>query len=190
MEELINMLNSIYPLGEELKKHLLNMLQCRQLREGEYLLKAGRICENVYFVKNGLLRSFYKDKRDKEINFWFMSRGDVVYAIRSFLDQTPSMEFIQTLQDTTVYYISYKELQNTFKHHIAFNIHGRILTEKYYKLSVEREEIMRMPDAVDRYNYLVEHFPDLMNVVPDKYLATFIRMTPVTISRLRTQRFK
>jgi CRP/FNR family transcriptional regulator, anaerobic regulatory protein len=94
------------------------------------------------------------------------------------------------LEETKIFYISYNELQATYQNHITFNIIGRKLTEKYYKLSVEREEIMRMPEAMDRYNYLIEHFSDLMNAVPDKHLASFIRISPVHLSRLRNKRTK
>ncbi|MBO9202087.1 MULTISPECIES: Crp/Fnr family transcriptional regulator [Niastella] len=187
MEELLTMLNSIYPLSEELKNHLIQILQRRLLQEGEYLLKPGRICEHVYFVKKGLLRSYEMDENKKEINTWFMSQGDVVFAIDSFLDQTPSTEFIQALQNTTVYYITFKELENTFRDHITFNFNGRVLTNKYYKLSLQREKMMRIPEATDRFNYLVKHFPNLLNVVQDKHLASFLRISPVTISRLRAQ---
>lgn len=190
MDELLMFLNSIYPLSNELKKHLEKILKPRELGEGELLLKAGHYCENVYFVNQGLLRSYYHDKRDNEKNIWFMKEGDVVYAVRSFLDQIPSKEFIQALEDTTVYYISHRELEQIYDEYMIFNIHGRKLTQEYYKRSVEREDIMRMPEAIERYQYLLEHFPELVNRVPDKHLATFLRMTPVTLSRMRNNRMK
>ena len=190
MEELFFFLNSVYPLTEELRNHLNQILKQRDLAEGEYLLRAGHYCENVYFVYKGLLRSYYDNKRGVEINKWFMKRGDVVYAVQSFLDQVPSTEFIQALEESTVYYISHKELQKTYDEYLIFNIHGRKLTEEYYKRSEQRNDIMRIPEAIERYQYLLEHFPELTNAVPDKHLATFLRMTPVTLSRMRNNRMK
>ncbi|MEP7372312.1 MAG: Crp/Fnr family transcriptional regulator [Chitinophagaceae bacterium] len=188
MEELFFLLNKIYPLTDELQEHLKLILKTKELSKGQFLLKAGHYCENVYFVGNGLLRIHYFNKNGKEENKWFMKQWDVVYAVRSFLDQIPSTEFIQALKPSTVYYISHKELQEIYKDHLTFNIHGRVLTEKYYKLSEERDEITRMPEANDRYNYWIEHYGELMNEIPDKQLASFLRMTPVSISRLRNQR--
>lgn len=190
MDELLKFLNSVYPFSDELTNHLQEILKRREFSEGEHLLKAGHVCENVYFVHQGLLRSYYHDKRDNEKNIWFMKEGDVVYAVRSFLDQIPSKEFIQALEDTTVYYISHRELEQIYEKYMIFNIHGRKLTQEYYKRSVEREDIMRMPEAIERYQYLLEHFPELVNRVPDKHLATFLRMTPVTLSRMRNNRMK
>lgn len=117
-----------------------------------------------------------------------MRQGDVMYAIKSFLDQVPSIEYIQALVETTVYYITHKELQQVYAKYITFNVNGRILTEIYYKLSEERETILRMTEANDRYAYFLENFPELTNLVPDKHLASYLRMTPVSLSRLRNNK--
>ena len=187
MEELFYFLNSVYPLTKELTDHLTEILIFKEYKAGDYLVKAGRYCEHVYFIGSGLLRSFYTDKRGKEINVWFMQQGDVVYSERSFLANMPSPISIQVLVNTSAYCISRYQLDEIYNKHITFNIHGRKLTEKYYLLCLEREEIMRMPNAIDRYNYLLEHFSDLARQIPDKDLATFLRMTPVTLSRLRNK---
>lgn len=188
MDDLFRLLNSIYPMTTELAQHIKGILKVRELVKGQYLLKAGRICENVYFVGEGLLRSYFVTKSGKEDNKWFMKQNDVVFAVRSFLDQIPSKEFIQALKPTTVYYISHRELEETYSKFKDFNIHGRILAQEYYKRSEEREEIMRMPEAIERYNYMLEHFSEITNLLPDKHLASFLRMTPVSLSRLRNQR--
>jgi CRP/FNR family transcriptional regulator, anaerobic regulatory protein len=190
MNELFDFLNSVYPLTKELRDHLAEILEYKEFKAGDYLVKAGRLCEHVYFITSGFLRSFYNNEKGKEMNVWFMKQGDVVYAERSFLDHIPSAISIQALRNTGAFFISRDELNNIYDVHITFNIHGRKLTEKYYKQSLEREEIMRMHRASDRYNYLLEHFSDLANMAADKDLATFLRMTPVTISRLRNQRRK
>lgn len=188
MEELFSFLNAVYPLTKELTCHLREILQFREFRAGDCLVKAGRTCDHVYFIIGGVLRSFYIDKNDKEINVWFMGKGDVVYAERSFLDKIPSTISIQVLEDTFAFCITREELYDIYDKHVTFNIHGRILTEKYYKQSLEREEIMRMSAAIDRYRYLIDHFPVLVNVVPDKHLASFLRMSAVHLSRLRNKR--
>jgi CRP/FNR family transcriptional regulator, anaerobic regulatory protein len=190
MEELFYMLNAVYPLPDDLRDHLFEIVTLKDFSKGEFLLKAGQVCQNVYFVRSGLLRCFVKDKQEKEINTWFMKQADVVYSILSFLDQTPSSEYIQALKDTSVFYISHRQLVETYDKFQTFNINGRKLTEEYYKRSAQREKIMRMYEPIDRYNYLIEHFPELMNDVPDKHLATFIRMSHVTLSRLRNKRMR
>jgi len=185
MNELFKLLNSIYPLTDELKEHLKDVLETRTFAEGELLLKAGHVCRHIYFVEEGLLRINFNNKKGNDVNKWFLMKGDVVYAVRSFLNQTISTESIQALEKTTVHYILYEQLQQIYKEHIIFYIHGLKLTEHYYKLSEERDEILRIPEARDRYHYLIEHFPELTNAVPDKHLATFLCMNPVTLSRAR-----
>jgi CRP-like cAMP-binding protein len=190
MNELLYLLNSIHPLTEELREHLIDVLIWRDLLPGQHLLKVGQVCENVYFVNEGLFRSYYFNKKGVEVNKWFMTKGDVVFAVRSFLKQIPSTEYIQALQPSTVGYISHLELESIYEKHLTFNIHGRKLTQEYYMRSEEREEIMRMDDASDRYDYLLDHFSGLVNAVPDKDLASFLRMTPIWLSNLRNNRMK
>ena len=71
MEELFYMLNAVYPLPDDLRDHLFEIVKLKDFSKGEFLLKAGQVCQNVYFVRTGLLRCFVKDKQEKEINTWF-----------------------------------------------------------------------------------------------------------------------
>src|SRR6478736_9266227 len=113
MEELLAYLNSIHPLSEEAIQYLSLHLKEIELSRKDYLLKAGRVCENVYFIKKGLVRCFYV-KDDNEVCSWFMKEGDLIFSVKSFYKQIPSDESIQVLEDLTAYYLSYKELQHVY----------------------------------------------------------------------------
>jgi CRP/FNR family transcriptional regulator, anaerobic regulatory protein len=184
MEELFQFLYSIYPMSPELQTHLRTVLKQKTLAKKEFLLKAGRICENVYFVKKGLVRCFYT-KDGIDVCSWFMKEGDVVFAVKSFYEQTPSYEAIQALEDCILYYISHKELQNIYKNYIEFNVQRGELTEKYYKLSEERSFSMRMHKSHERYSYLLSNHLELVRRVPLKYIASYIGVSIATMNRLR-----
>lgn len=184
MEELLAFLNSIHPLTQDLNEYLSTHLVRHEVLKKNFILKRGHFCENIYFIQKGLVRCFYF-KYDKEISSWFMSEGDVIASVESFFNQTVSYESIQALEDCILYYLSFKDMQFAYENFTEFNFIGRVLTEKYYKLSEQRLYSLRMQRALDKYHYLLENFPQLIQRVPSKYLASYLSITEETLSRIR-----
>ena len=184
MEELLAFLERISPISDGLKDHLYKILKRREVARKEYLLKAGHICRNISFIQKGLIRCFYI-KDDIEICSWFMKEGDVIISVESFFKQKPSYESIQAIEDSVIWSTTYEEVQNTYRQFIEFNIIGRVLTERYYTLSEQRLRALRMQSGMERYHYVLENHPELIQRVPSKYLATYLGMTDVWLSKIR-----
>lgn len=187
MEALLQYLNGIYPLSGGLTEHLQSILKTREAGKKEFLLKAGHTCRWIWFVQQGLLRCYY-DKEGVEICSWFMSAGDVIISVESFFQQKPSYESIQVIEDSLLYYIDYRELQAIYHRYPEFNFIGRVLTERYYTLSEQRLYSLRMQRAQDRYDYIRQHFPELILKVPAKYLASYLGITEVTLSKIKSRK--
>lgn len=184
MEKLLNFLNSIYPFSDSLTEYLAVNLKTKNLSKKEYLLKQGHVSREICFIDKGLLRCFYLVD-DKEVSSWFMKEGDVIVSVKSFFQQSESYEAIQALEDCTLYYISYNELQFIYRNFSEFNFIGRVLTERYYTLSEERLYAMRMQRAHDRYTYLMQYHAELILRVPSKFLASYLGITEVTFSKMK-----
>lgn len=186
MEHLLAFLESVHPLSEELKLHLAGILKELVLPRKDFLLRAGSTSRRVCFIKYGLLRCFYS-KDGIDISSWFMKEGDVIYSVESFLTQKPSYEYIQALEETSVFYITYEELMHIYETFPEFNYIGRALTEKYYVLSERRLYSLRMQRSQERYDYLLENHPELILRVPAKYLASYLGLTEVTLSKIKAR---
>ena len=184
METLLRYLESIYPISEECRFRLTSILRLKEIAKKELLLRAGHICQHIYFIQKGLLRCYYY-KHEVEISSWFMREGDVVVSVESFFHQATSYESIQALEDSELYYISYKELQQIYREFPEFNFIARVLTEKYYCLSEQRLYSIRMMRASERYEHLSEHHPELILRVPAKYLASYLGITPEMLSKIK-----
>lgn len=185
MNELLAYLSSICPLSQMTKDYLAEHLKTLIVPKKEFILKQGRICYNIYFVNEGLLRCFYI-KHEKEINNWFMKEGDVIISVESFFNQLPGYENIQALEDCVLHYIEYNELQYLYNNCPEFNFVGRVLIEKYYMLSEQRLYSLRMQKGVDKYSYIMNNFPQLIQRVPSKYIASYLGITEETLSRIRS----
>lgn len=187
MEELLLYLNSINPLSLELYQYLRTKLKSKHLQKKDILLKAGHINKHIFFVVSGLVRCYYQ-KNAQEISSWFMKEGDVIISVESFFKQTPSKETIQALEPCELLYLEYAELQHIYRQFPEFNYIGRVLTEKYYALSEERLASLRMRRSSERYQFMMQHYPQLINRVPSKYIASYLGLTEETLSRIRSTR--
>jgi CRP/FNR family transcriptional regulator, anaerobic regulatory protein len=186
MKELLHHLGSIHPLSDNLTDYLSQTLKTKELPRKGFLLKAGHICRSIYFIQKGLLRCFY-EQEDTEVSSWFMSEGNVIISVESFFRQKESYESIQALEDSVLHYIDYSELQYIYHHYPEFNFIGRVLTQNYYMLSEQRLFSMRCMKAPDRYAYLVRHFPEIIRRVPSKYIASYLGITEVTLSNIKSK---
>ena len=173
MERLLQFLQSIHPLSAGLQEYLALHLKVKEVKKKDMLLKAGHICRHICFIEQGLLRCFYS-QGDIEVSSWFMKEGDVILSIESFFRQQPSYESIQALEDTTVFYIEYNELQHIYRTFPEFNFVGRVVLENYYILWAQQLYALRMKQAHERYDWLLEFHPELVLRVQDQYMASWL----------------
>jgi CRP-like cAMP-binding protein len=187
MISLFRYFRAIQPLSEALRDHLEDSLRQKTLDKKDFLLKTGQVCGNIYFVEKGLLRSFYI-KDEKEISSGFSKEGDICVSPESFLTQQYSQESIHALEDTTVWYLSYDELQRIYREFPEFNKIGRVLLEKCLIQSKVWVREMWMRKSADRYDWLVRQHPDFPARIAAKHLASYLGVTESMISRVKSKR--
>lgn len=187
MERLLSLIQSIQPLSDELKAGLSQMLRCDTFPRKHWLLQPNQVSDRLYFVETGLVRGYYL-KDGREVTSWFMREGDFLMSIASFYTRQPTQEYVELLETSTLWSITYLQLQQLYRQFPEFNVVGRLLTEKYYVLSELRTQNLRMQTAPERYQQLLADFPDIFGRVPLKYIASHLGISPETLSRLRGQR--
>jgi CRP/FNR family transcriptional regulator, anaerobic regulatory protein len=188
MEQLLNYLldylNSIYPLSAGLREHLRSIIKYRELPRNGFLLRKGQVNRDIHFIMKGLLRCYYHHE-DKEVSSWFMKERDTIVSIDSFYNQVPSYEYIQALEDSEMFYISFDELEDTRRRFLEFNYIGWKLTTEYLILWTKQLYGIRMRLARERYQFLLDNHPELLQRVPSKYLASFLDLNQITLSKMK-----
>jgi len=189
MKELLDFLCSTaaaagWPLSEGCLKRLSEIVKTTSIKKDEFLLKEGEVCKNLYFIHKGLLKCFYI-LHDTPVSDWFFGELETIVSIDSFYDQKPSEDFIQALEDTDLFYISFEDLENLYRDFIEFNVIGRILTNKYLRIWHRQARNLRMMTADERYSFLLSKQPDLVHRVPVRDLASYLDMSRETLSRMR-----
>lgn len=186
---LLHLCNSIIPLSDGLKERLISLLRVDTFPKKTLLLKEGQICNYIYFIEKGFVRSFIL-KDDQEITSWFMKENDVFISVNSFFSRQPGQEYIETIEESTLSYIHYDELQKMYRDFIEFNVVGRVLTEKYYVLCEERLQSMRKQKSEERYQFLLSYHPQILQRAPLKYVASYLGISIETLSRIRSKKVK
>jgi CRP/FNR family transcriptional regulator, anaerobic regulatory protein len=187
MDAVFEFLCKIYPLSYSCIACLKRLIRHKQILQDEVLLEIGEVNRNLYFILKGGLHCYYYVKR-KPVSDWFFWEQETVVAIGSFYDQLPSEDRIVALEDTELLYITkddYDYLNRTF---LEFNFVRAELLQKYLKEFHAHPRFIRKHNAEERYKLVLKKKPKLVQRVPLGALASWLAMTPETMSRIRNPR--
>lgn len=163
---------------------LADKIVLRDFDKRQLLVKPGEVDKYMNFVVKGIvLMYFYKDKTEVITNI--ANEGQMVSCSSSFLSASPSYYYLETLEPCLLLSIAHDDLENIYRQSPRIERLGRLITTRFVLQKEEWElECMRV-DTRDRFLRFVENNPDLMQRVPQKYLASYLNMKPETFSRLK-----
>jgi CRP-like cAMP-binding protein len=156
----------------------------RSFDKRQQLVRVGEVEQFMNFVVKGLVRMYFIKGRTEVITN-IAKEGQLISSSASFLSGHPSCYFIETLEPTMMLSISREHLDGLYQQSFSVERLGRLVTTQFVLQKEEWElECMRL-DARQRFLRFVENNPDLMQRVPQKYLASYLNMKPETFSRLK-----
>jgi CRP-like cAMP-binding protein len=184
MFQLKQFVSSFHSLSEACVRDFEALVKSKQFERGEYLLKAGKVCEYLYFIEKGVVQC-YKGSKFKKQTLWFMLEGEIPIYKNSFYGRKESEANIVALEDTRVYTLSYTDMRRLCEVHHSFALMALKITEDYHMRSDLKSEVLGFRKSEDRYYYLKEQRPDIVERVPQKDQASFLRITEETLSRTK-----
>lgn len=184
MNPLIAQFKKYAPLSFEAEQLLKEKINSLQKKKGDYFLKEGQIMSNLFVIETGLVRSFYNTK-EKEINVWFGFENIALGSIMPLYFNQPSIENIQFLEDTNLYYITRSDLEKLYKLSQEINTIGRKMAEEYCKVLEERSFLLQTHTAEQRYDWFVKNQPDALQRISLGHIASYLGISQETLSRIR-----
>lgn len=181
-----NIIEEYQSLSSEIQHEILTKLKVLQFAKNEFLLKKGEVCKGIYIIEKGCCRT-YLENAGKEITTSLSIDKNIICSAYSYLSQTPSDEYIQTLEDTVCYFISYKNIHKLLEKYVEFNVFVRKIYESLLINEISLLNSIRTKSALERYELFMEKTPKLLQRVPLGHLATFLGMSKETLSRMRSQ---
>jgi len=164
-----------------------DLFQEKEIPAKTVLLHEGYIAQYIYFIKKGCLRMWFNND-GKDITFQFFFENQGVASIESFLGNNPSSFSIESIEPTTVIQLSKENF------HLLGGNYPQ-LKEKFQEILLQRMGnyaqlfLSRIKDSPRvRYEDLVENHPEIIQRVPQHYIASYLGITPISLSRIKNNR--
>lgn len=172
-------------LSEEEWQIFASKLFNKRYAKGEFLLREGEIENQLKFIIEGTVRLFTSGNKQEDISLGFASEGTFCSAYASFVMRSPSKIGIEALESVEVLCVSYDDLQMLYSYSHTGERLGRINAEMYLSHKEDREILLLTMSAKERYLDLMNRNPRLFELVKLEHIATFLGITPQSLSRIR-----
>jgi CRP-like cAMP-binding protein len=148
------------------------------------LLRKGEIAKHTYYLEKGCVRVWF-DHNGKNVTLNFFFEGDGVSSVDSFRNGTPSVYGIESIETCIIYKISKENFEYIMKESASFN--KRVEEETFKHLNqYQRLFLSRIKDRPEeRYKDLLKNEPEIIKRVPQHYIASYLGVSPVSLSRIR-----
>lgn len=183
--EFIRFLKQFVPLTDtEVRKQLLPIITLREFNKKEIITRAGEVEDYINFINKGLLRKYFKS--DEEEHIVQISReGHLVSSQESFYTRTPSEYYVESIEPSVLLSISYDDMENMFQQSHNLERLGRLVTVHTMVLKDKWQTSLIMQSPRERFLNFVENHPEIIQRVPQKYLASYLNIKPETFSRFK-----
>ena len=162
-----------------------SILVPRKYLKGQMILSEGEVCKDLLYVAKGMTRQFYF-KTGKELTEHMSVEGGIVMCIESLFKEEPTRLQIEALEPTWVFAMPKARLEEVALHNVNIQILYRKMLEESLIVSQVHADLVRFETSQDRYQKMCKIMPQVILRAPLIYIASYLQMTPETLSRVRT----
>lgn len=153
--------------------------------KGEMILEEGEICRGISYIEKGLVRQFY-NKNGKEVTEHLGVDHTIFMCIESLFKEEPTRLQVEALESTLVYILPKAKLEAAAIRNVNIQMLYRKILEESLILSQIHADLMRFETAPNKYKRMCELSPQVVLRAPLTYIASYLQMTPETLSRIRS----
>lgn len=182
-------LQPLAALTNDEKSIIENAFTFRQVAKKFQLLQEGKIAKELYFIVKGLVRLFYT-KAGEEITGYIFKEGLFASSYESFLRQTPGIQTLETLEECGLLVINYSRLQLLYEEVPKMHIIARKVVEQRFISAQLMLSSFILDSPEERYKKFEQEHGDILLRVPHHIIASYLGITPVSLSRIRKRLMK
>ncbi|RZT96163.1 CRP-like cAMP-binding protein [Ancylomarina subtilis] len=188
MNRLIENIKAYIPLREHEIQLLKGAVDKKNYQKNEIIFTEGKISDEIYFVTKGCVRLFYNvDGNDKTA--FFYTEGQFICAGESYTFNTPAIENYQAIEQTEIFVFGKSKIESLLKEVPKFEVIARIATENELITCQKVIASFVTKSAEERYIDLLNTNGELFQRAPQQYIASFLGVSPETLSRIKTRVF-
>jgi CRP-like cAMP-binding protein len=185
MDNLIEAIKQFVPLNNDDIEIINKLFEQKTLKKNESFLKPGVVCDKFAFINNGLFKHSIYDSNGDERIIYFSSDNDFICDYESFVSRLASKKSITVIEDTTIAYISYGNMQIFYNKVSTGERFGRLYLEMIYNKVINHIISMHTDSAEQLYLKFLSSFKNIQKRIPQYYIASFVGVTPQSLSRIR-----
>lgn len=183
--EFVKFLRHFAPLSDaDVKNELMPIIKIREFAKKELITKAGEVENYMNFISKGLVRKYYKAGNEEHI-VQLSIEGHLISCQESFYTRTPSEYILETIEPTTVLSMAYEDMEKMFQASHSLERIGRLVITNIMVLKDKWQTSLIMQSPRDRFLNFVDSYPEIMQRVPQKFLASYLNIKPETFSRFK-----
>lgn len=184
MDLLIENIKSCIPLSAADEEVIKTLFHKKHMNKEEYLLKEGEVCRRVVFIEKGLVR-YYLSNNGEELTYYFNKEGEWVCDYPSFLPKMPTIANIQALEDSTIFTITYDDLQKFYQEGEHAERFGRLAIEQVFTNVIQQVSSLYNDKPQVRYQKFMDTYFEIAQRIPQYYIASYVGVKPQSLSRIR-----
>lgn len=157
----------------------------RHLKANEIYIDYNSNSKKFAYVQKGMIRSYYMQADGQEKTVMLCWENQFFGSHQTIFENVPSQQTYQALEDSDLLELNYSELENLIHQHPKFNKARITILQTMLINTIKRVEAFILETPEERYLNLVAEQPEIYNRVPSKYIASYLGITPVSLSRIR-----
>ena len=158
-----------------------------KIKRKDYLLKEGMVCDFVAFLNSGVIRHFHI-KDGNEITCDITLHDNFITDFKSLTHNIPTNYYFQILKDAELFLIKKNDLYRLYTEYRNIESFGRIMAEQVAQRTIDIAMSLSSEKPQERVEKLIKQRPDLIQEVPQRYLANLLGISPESLSRIRARR--
>ena len=163
-----------------------SILRPEKYAKGQIILKEGDICKSIYYIDKGMIRQFYH-KNDRIVTEHLGEDRTIFMSIESLFKEEPSRIQIEAIEPTLIFALPKVDLERVALHNVNIQLLYRKILEESLIISQIHADLVRFETAQTRYKRMCKLMPQVVLRAPLVYIASYLQMTPETLSRVRSK---
>lgn len=184
--KLLELIEKSVEVNQDEKELITRLFHEKKYGKGDFFLNEGDVCRNVGFMVSGVMRYYINDDGEEK-TYGFAQESDFICNNESFLPQQPSRQIIQALEDCTVLVIGYDDLQKFYSSLKSGERFGRLVIEQVFVKTLQGLNSFYTDSPELRNEKFIKEYPDLLQRIPQYYIASYVGVKPQSLSRIRSR---
>ncbi|MDP4145510.1 MAG: Crp/Fnr family transcriptional regulator [Bacillota bacterium] len=185
---LINLLQSRdISLSEEDIASLRNIFKLKILKKDTFFLQEDEQSTEIGLIAKGVFRSYYIDKKGNDITKYFYAEGEILFSYVAYLSQKESMYYIQALEDSKVLVAKISDFEEIVEGNYQLLLFYKKMIDSVLIMKEEHASSFKLLNSVERYRQFLAAYPGLEKRIKQCHLASYLGITPVSLSRIRNK---